>query len=128
MLDLFAGSGALGIEALSRGAAHATFVDASSAAVAAVRRNLAALGLADRATVHRGDALAFLRDRPASYDVVLLDPPYAFDGWEELLSEVDASTLVIEADRPIEPGPRWVALKRRRYASTIVGIFSEGAQ
>ena len=61
VLDLFAGSGALGIEALSRGAAHATFVERSAPALAALRANLAALGLGERASVRAGDALAALR-------------------------------------------------------------------
>ena len=77
MLDLFAGSGALGLEALSRGAAEATFVDSAAAAVAAVRANLEALG--GEAEVRRADALRFLRAAPGEarhYDLVLLDPPY----------------------------------------------------
>ena len=79
-LDLFAGSGAAGIEALSRGAARATFVDQDQGAVRIIKANLQLTGLADRATVTRGDVLAWLRD-PARVDepprdVVLLDPPY----------------------------------------------------
>ena len=79
-LDLFAGSGAAGIEALSRGAAHATFVDQDQGAVRIIKANLQLTGLADRATVTRGEVLAWLRD-PARTDepprdVVLLDPPY----------------------------------------------------
>src|SRR5215213_6124095 len=77
VLDLFAGSGALGIEALSRGAAEATFVDAAPAALKALRANLEALG-AD-AEIRRQDALRFLAGASAAarqYDLVLLDPPY----------------------------------------------------
>src|SRR5918999_4707697 len=77
VLDLFAGSGALGIEALSRGAAEATFVDSAPAAARAVRANLEALGL--EAEVHRADARAFLRAARKGgrqYDLVLIDPPY----------------------------------------------------
>ncbi|MDQ3719576.1 MAG: 16S rRNA (guanine(966)-N(2))-methyltransferase RsmD [Actinomycetota bacterium] len=74
VLDLFAGSGALGIEALSRGAASATFVDSAPAAVAAVRRNLAAMG--PEAEVHRGEALRWLARAPGLYDLVFVDPPY----------------------------------------------------
>ena len=67
VLDLFAGSGAMGIEALSRGADRATFVDASPAAISAVRENLAATGLSGRATVVRGDAWgSWPRPRPSS--------------------------------------------------------------
>ena len=77
VLDLFAGSGALGLEALSRGAAAATFVDASAAAVTVVKANLEALG--GEAEVRRSDALRFLRaaaGKARHYDLVLLDPPY----------------------------------------------------
>jgi 16S rRNA (guanine966-N2)-methyltransferase len=77
VLDLFAGSGALGLEALSRGAARATFVDSAPAAVRALRANLAALG-AD-AEVVRADALRWMRaasGRERQYSLVFLDPPY----------------------------------------------------
>jgi len=77
VLDLFAGSGALGLEALSRGAAAVDFVDRSRDAIEAVRANLAGLGVA--ATTHRADALAYLRnarDASRQYDLAFLDPPY----------------------------------------------------
>jgi 16S rRNA (guanine966-N2)-methyltransferase len=77
-LDLFAGSGALGLEALSRGAAHVTFVDAGGAQCAAIRAALQKLGAADRADVFNEDALTFLAPQAGrgSYDVVFLDPPF----------------------------------------------------
>src|ERR687897_418887 len=79
-LDLFAGSGAAGIEALSRGAAHATFVERDAGAVRIIKANLQRTGLTDRATVTRGEVLAWLRDpmraREPPRDVVLIDPPY----------------------------------------------------
>jgi 16S rRNA (guanine966-N2)-methyltransferase len=76
VLDLFAGSGALGIEALSRGASEAVFVDSSPRALAAVRRNLDAVGA--EALVRRRDALAYLRDaKDGGFDLVFLDPPYS---------------------------------------------------
>jgi 16S rRNA (guanine966-N2)-methyltransferase len=75
VLDAFAGSGALGIEALSRGAAHATFLDANPAALAAIQRNLAALGGLDRAAVLRADGLA-PPAAPTPCNIVFLDPPY----------------------------------------------------
>ncbi|MGI8748968.1 MAG: 16S rRNA (guanine(966)-N(2))-methyltransferase RsmD, partial [Thermoleophilaceae bacterium] len=76
VLDLFAGSGALGIEALSRGAARAVFVESSRSTVETVQRNLSELGLDAR--VHRRDALSYLRGAGGSshYDLVFLDPPY----------------------------------------------------
>ena len=72
--DLFAGSGALGLEALSRGAASATFVESDPAAAAAIRRNADALGAANRARVLSGSALALARSDP--FDVIFADPPY----------------------------------------------------
>lgn len=76
-VDLFAGSGALGLEALSRGAAHVTFVEAGAPQAAAIRAALVALGAAARATVVNGDALAFLRSAPPnSFEIAFLDPPF----------------------------------------------------
>ena len=91
-LDLFAGTGQLGIEALSRGAARCAFVDARREAAALVRENLAHCGLADRARVVQGDALAFLTDCREKFGLVFLDPPYASGLLEqslELLAEID---------------------------------------
>ena len=81
VLDLFAGSGALGIEALSRGAAHATFVDAGKPALLAIRDNLRELGLESRATVIPGDAVATAaRHAPSTpWRLVFVDPPYRSD-------------------------------------------------
>src|SRR5688572_13274239 len=81
VLDLFAGSGALGIEALSRGAAHATFVDQGKTALAVVRENLKTLGLEARATVLPGDAVGHAgRHVPRSpWQLVFIDPPYKSD-------------------------------------------------
>src|SRR5690606_4520854 len=103
VLDLFAGSGALGIEALSRGAAHATFVDSSPRALEAVRTNLDHCGLADRASGVREDVVEHVRRGGIEADLVFLVPPYAFDGWQELLDALPACTAVVESDREVEP-------------------------
>jgi 16S rRNA (guanine966-N2)-methyltransferase len=78
-LDLYAGSGALGIEALSRGAEHATFVERGRQPLAAIRHNLARTGLEARATVRAGDVMRFLAEAEpeAPFDLVFMDPPYA---------------------------------------------------
>jgi 16S rRNA (guanine966-N2)-methyltransferase len=75
VLDLFAGSGALGIEALSRGAASAVFVESDGAAVAAIRRNLEAIGARETRVIRR-DVLKFLASSAESFDLVFVDPPY----------------------------------------------------
>ncbi len=76
MLDLFAGSGQMGIEALSRGAAHAVFVDSSRKSIDVVRRNISTVGFSDRATVVFGDSVDYLRRCGEKFGVVFLDPPY----------------------------------------------------
>ena len=78
VLDLFAGSGALGLEALSRGAASATLVELAQGSLDAIRSNVAALGVDDRVTVHRGDAMRFVSRLPAgAFDIALADPPFS---------------------------------------------------
>lgn len=88
VLDLFAGAGTLGIEALSRGAAHATFVERDVAALRALRANLGATGMSGRARVVPRDVLAFLgSDTGGPYDVAFCDPPFAdVDGLTHVLA------------------------------------------
>ena len=117
VLDLFAGTGALGIEALSRGAAHATFVEHGRDALAALRANLAATSLTDRATVVDADAT---KAPLPSVDVAFADPPYAFTAWDDLLTRVDAGIVVVESDREIVPPPPWRVLRAKRYGTTVV--------
>jgi 16S rRNA (guanine966-N2)-methyltransferase len=133
VLDLYAGSGALGIEALSRGAAHATFVDTDRAARCAVEQNLEATGLDDRADVVAIDGLTHLRrlvDAGSdAYDLVLLDPPYAIDdgAWVGLLELVGAvapaAVVVAESDREVPLPPGWHALRTKRYGGTLVSVL-----
>jgi len=126
VLDLFAGSGALGIEALSRGAAHATFIDSDRRAVRAIEANLHATGLAERATVNAVDAERFLDRSRASderWDLALLDPPYAYEGWDALLARLPAAVAVVESDRAIEAPSGWGVVGQRRYGSTLVTVL-----
>lgn len=128
MADLFAGSGALGLEALSRGAARVVFADSDRRAVAVVESNLATFGFADRARVHRGDGVALARTLDG-IDVALCDPPYAFDAWPSLLAtlaEQGVEAVVVESDRAVEPGAPWEVLKQQRYAGTVVTIARRG--
>jgi 16S rRNA (guanine966-N2)-methyltransferase len=123
VLDLFCGSGALGIEALSRGAARATFVDDDDAGVGAARSNLTATGFAATADVVRADAQRFCRDHVGEpYDIAFVDPPYAFDGWADLLATLPARLAVLESDRELEVPPGWRLLKTRRYGGTVVTL------
>ena len=87
VLDLFAGTGQLGIEALSRGAAEAVFVDRRPDAVRLVQENLALCGFTDRARVKSGDALAYLKSGE-KFDLIFLDPPYAADLLEQGLTAI----------------------------------------
>ncbi|HSH23649.1 MAG TPA: 16S rRNA (guanine(966)-N(2))-methyltransferase RsmD [Acidimicrobiales bacterium] len=123
-VDLFAGSGALGVEALSRGADHSTFVDHDAKALAVVRANLDATGLEADARVVRSDALRFLDEDAGHFDLALLDPPYRFDdrAWSELLAALDADIAVLESDRTIELGVHWDPVRLKRYGTTVVTI------
>jgi 16S rRNA (guanine966-N2)-methyltransferase len=120
VLDGFAGSGALGIEALSRGAAHCTFVERDRTALAALRTNLEALQLGpDRATVVATDVLA----TTGAFDLALLDPPYAFEGWNDLLSGIDADVVVCESGAAVDPPPMWMVARSKTYGATVVTIL-----
>jgi 16S rRNA (guanine966-N2)-methyltransferase len=113
VLDLYAGSGALGLEAASRGAASVVLVDAARSAVAVARRNVDALGLPGVRVV-QSPVLRFLAGPPAPADLVLLDPPYALDEADlaEVLAALDPDHLASEAVVVVEragrsPEPRW---------------------
>jgi 16S rRNA (guanine966-N2)-methyltransferase len=110
--DLFAGSGALGLEALSRGAASATFVEIDPAANAIIRRNAARLGAIDRAQFIGNSALALPRSEP--YDLIFADPPYAPGAGTQIIGAVDAAGwlahggwITVETSRgdDVAPGP-----------------------
>ena len=139
VLDVFAGSGSLGIEALSRGASHADFIERSAPALACLRRNLDSLGLAGQSRVQRGDArsvLARFRRQTsageAPYDLVLMDPPYESPEGPEALKALAGSGLlaadsvvVFEASRRHPPGGAHglVELDRRTYGDTLLIRF-----
>ena len=122
--DLFAGSGALGIEALSRGAGHVTFVEQDAAAIRAIEANLASCGLSDLASVQRRDALGW--QGPPEPDLVLADPPYAFDDWPRLLDGLPDCTVVLESSVAVTLGPRWRLVRERSYGTTVV-VFAAPA-
>lgn len=132
VLDLFAGSGAMGIEAISRGARHATFVDSSRAAIAAVRENVSSLGIA--AEVLHQRALPFLRNAEIygrQYDLVFLDPPYSQAAalGPELAGALrrvlaPGARVVVESDPRAPLELKLLALSdERRYGDTRIEIF-----
>jgi 16S rRNA (guanine966-N2)-methyltransferase len=125
VLDLFAGSGALGIEALSRGAAHATFVDDDAAARRAVLHNLDVCGFTDRAHVVANTAehhLVRMARDGVTVDLALCDPPYTFTGWNELLAALPADLVVVEAAEAVATPPPWELVREARYGGTWVGF------
>ena len=122
VLDLFAGTGALGLEALSRGAVHVTFVENNREAAAALATNIDALGFGAESTVIRTDALRWL-SRSVDYDIALLDPPYAFAEWDSVFSKLSATLAVVESDRSIELPQGWELVRERRYGTTVVQIL-----
>jgi 16S rRNA (guanine966-N2)-methyltransferase len=127
VLDLFAGTGALGIEALSRGAADVTFVERDPAALAVLRANLDSLGLGEpTATVVRAEVLGWLqrvgKARPPA-DLALCDPPYAFSGWPELLGRLAAGLVMVESDAELPTVDGWLVRNTKRYGGTLVSLL-----
>jgi 16S rRNA (guanine966-N2)-methyltransferase len=120
--DLFCGSGGLGLEALSRGAASVTFVDSDRSALDAVQTNLTAVGLDDRrSTLTRGVLPRWLVG-DHRFDLALCDPPYAFDDWPGLLRPLRATLVVMESSRPVDVPADWTITKSRRYGGTLVTV------
>ena len=124
VIDLFAGSGALGIEALSRGASHCTFVEQDRRAVECIRENLDVLGFTDRSTVIQADVVTWIERNTERVDLILADPPYADDTWIELLDSVDSRWLVAEGSDTIEEHPRWDVVRVKTYGTTVVTVFA----
>ena len=137
VLDLFGGTGAVGIECLSRGAAHAHFVDLERRAVETIQANLRHCGLASQATVERGDSFAFLeRYRGQPFDFIYVAPPQYQDLWRKALLGIDArpaltapyATIVVQIhpreDAPI-PVQRLQEYDRRKYGSVMLIFYAD---
>ncbi len=133
VLDLFGGTGQLGIEALSRGAKSAVFVDAGEAACKLIRENLRRTKLEGQARVVRGDYLAFLRSCKEKFGIIFLDPPYGevfLENALNLITEIDIlqSGGIIVAERPLEKldlpdFPGFSRSKDYKYGKTLVTIY-----
>jgi 16S rRNA (guanine966-N2)-methyltransferase len=124
VLDLFAGSGALGLEALSRGAEHATFVESAPAALRTLKTNVAALGAEPRATVLRTDALRFVADLPAhSFHLAFADPPYGMELAAALVQrflELPFAGMLCVEHRRDDRLPEAPDARQRRYGDTVL--------
>lgn len=136
VLDLFAGSGQLGIEALSRGAKTATFVDTNPEAVKVIRSNLAHTGLAQQASVAAGDFEQFLRYTKAVFDIVLIDPPYSKELVDKALPLVvshvsDSGVIVCEVariDKLPEQAGDFELSRKSDYGKTSIGVYRKKNQ
>jgi 16S rRNA (guanine(966)-N(2))-methyltransferase RsmD len=137
ILDLFAGTGSVGIEALSRGARHAVFVDLERAAIQTIRANLELTRLLDSATIRRTDALQLLRQSPPAppYDYIYIAPPQYKDLWLKTLHALDANpgwigddtTVIVQIDPSEQQDVSLSHLEpfdMRRYGSTILWFFA----
>jgi 16S rRNA (guanine966-N2)-methyltransferase len=133
--DVFAGTGAVAIEALSRGARHALLTDLHRAPLETIRTNLSRTGLASAAQVRRADSLLLLRSRPETpYDYVFVAPPQYKDLWQQSLHALDASSgwlatdgwIIVQID-PSEyrrlPLTEFVEFDQRRYGTTLLVFF-----
>ena len=135
VLDLFGGTGAVGIEALSRGASHATFVEISPRAFRVLRENLRLTGFEDRARTVRGDAFAFLRGKPEEpYDIVYIAPPQYRGMWRKALEMLDErpdwvaeeGLVIVQIDpreREEVPLRSFTLEQERRYGDTLLLFF-----
>ncbi len=125
--DLFSGSGAMGIEALSRGAASVTFVDRSAEALRSIRDNLGSVGLAEAervgdASLVRAEAASWASSTASRFDLVLCDPPYDYDDWGSLVTSLPTDLAILESSTEITAPPGWGVIKTRRYGGTIVTV------
>jgi 16S rRNA (guanine966-N2)-methyltransferase len=123
VIDLFAGSGSFGIECLSRGARHVTFVDQARSAATTIQANLDRLDFADKARIVTAPVERTL-DSLDPADIAFCDPPYALDPWPDLLPRIRARLLVAHAEAPVPLTPEWTELRRRRYGRAHIVIAS----
>jgi 16S rRNA (guanine966-N2)-methyltransferase len=133
VLDLFAGSGSLGIEALSRGAAHAVFVEGDRRAVEHIERNISQLGCEDHTEVLNIDVMHYLRHSSEAFGLIFADPPYAFDATASLPGLVFSHSLVkpggyllIEhaQDLTFAESPLYHAGPIKKFGRTVVTFFT----
>lgn len=122
IVDLFAGTGAMGIEALSRGAGHCVFVEKDRAALQVLRTNIKNLDLESRTSVISGDAV-LVAGQQRDVDVLIADPPYGYNEWATLLENVEAGLVVLESDRPVGDIAGWHTIREKKYGRTFVAFL-----
>ena len=141
VLDLFAGSGSVGIEALSQGAAHCTFIDLGNQAIATIKQNLLSTGFSESCTVHQTNALDFLRSTPRSFDLIYVAPPQYKNLWVDALKVLAARPDLLAAASEDNSGPGLVIvqidpkeyetldlgelceIRQKRYGNTLLVFF-----
>jgi len=125
--DLYCGSGAMGIEALSRGAASCTFVDTDAACLTAAQKNLESVGLEHRTA--RFVRVRLPDGRPSGpFDLVCCDPPYGEFELAPLLDGLLAPVVVVESDHALDAPTDWETTFSRRYGGTLVTVFERDDQ
>jgi 16S rRNA (guanine(966)-N(2))-methyltransferase RsmD len=130
VLDLFAGSGSVGIEALSQGALFCTFIDCSHQAVTTIKKNLASTGLADSAEVRRADALDYLMDTDRSFDLIYIAPPQYKNLWVESMRRLAGRPQLLrnpndDYDQGLAPGTAVVQIHPKEYERLELGELAE---
>ena len=122
VLDLFAGTGAMGIEALSRGASECVFVEKDRDALRILKTNIDQLGLTNRSLIVAGDAET-VGAQQRNIDLVIADPPYGYNDWARLVDGVTADLVVLESDRPIGDIAGWETVREKKYGRTFVSFL-----
>jgi 16S rRNA (guanine966-N2)-methyltransferase len=130
MLDLFAGSGSVGIEALSQGAAHCTFIDRGHKAVATIKKNLELTGLADRASVLHADAFQYLKETTKTFDLIYIAPPQYKNLWSQALRLIPGrlsgrAAGAAEFDDQTDPGLAIAQIDPKEYEAVDLGPIRE---
>ena len=131
VLDLFAGSGQMGIEALSRGASGAVFIDADPRALACIKQNVKACGFAERSAVLRSDAVSYLQRTTERFDIAFLDPPYRHDILPQILpllaEKMQKNGIIVCEHEPecklSERILHFDLQKQKKYGKIIISIY-----
>ena len=130
-LDLFAGSGQMAIEALSRGARRATLVDADQRAITCIRQNVKSCGFADQATVLKSDAVSFLQRTTELFDIAFLDPPYRHEILQQILpilaEKMQKNGIIVCEHEPECKLPETILeyhlQKQKKYGKIMISVF-----